>query len=66
MQGHIVFTDGKIQFQLSPCLSINFLKILFIFRDRGREGEKEGEKHQYVVISRTPYWKPGPQPRHVP
>ena len=29
-----------------------FLKILFIlFLERGREGEKEGEKHQCVVAS---------------
>ena len=28
--------------------------IHFIFRQRGREGEKEGEKHQCVVASRTP------------
>ena len=29
-----------------------FLKIyLFIFRERGREGEREGEKHQRVVTS---------------
>ena len=27
---------------------------LFIFRERGREGEKEGEKHQCVVASYTP------------
>ena len=27
---------------------------LFIFRERGKEGEKEGEKHQYVVVSHTP------------
>ena len=27
---------------------------LFIFRDRGRQGEREGEKHQCVVASRTP------------
>ena len=27
---------------------------LFIFRERGREGEREGEKHQCVVASRTP------------
>ena len=27
---------------------------LFIFRDRGREGEREGEKHQYVVASHVP------------
>ena len=34
----------------------NFLKrfYLFISRKRGREGEKEGEKHQYVVTSHTP------------
>ena len=27
---------------------------LFIFRQTGREGEREGEKHQYVVASRAP------------
>ena len=33
-----------------------FLKrfYLFIFRERGREGEREGEKHPCVVASRTP------------
>ena len=31
-----------------------FLKILFIFRQRGREGEREGEKHQCVVASLVP------------
>ena len=30
------------------------LKKLFIFRVRGREGEREGEKHQCVVASHTP------------
>ena len=35
---------------------LNILKkILFIyFRQSGREGEREGEKHQYVVTSRAP------------
>ena len=28
--------------------------ILFIFRQRGREGLREGEKHQCVVASRMP------------
>ena len=28
-----------------------FLKVLFIFRQRGREGEREEEKHQCVVAS---------------
>ena len=27
---------------------------LFIFRERGREGEREGEKHQCVVASCVP------------
>ena len=30
------------------------LKILFIFRERGREEEREGEKHQCVVASHVP------------
>ena len=30
-----------------------FLKILLIFRERGREGAREGEKHQCVVASRA-------------
>ena len=35
---------------------IIFKKIfyLFIFRERGREGEREGEKHQCVVASCAP------------
>ena len=45
--------------------------ILFIFRERGRGGEKEGEKHQCVLASHTPpqgsgLQGPGLQPRHVP
>ena len=31
-----------------------FLKILFIFRQRGRERERVGGKHQYVVASHMP------------
>ena len=31
-----------------------FFKILFIFRERGRAGEREGEKHQCVVASHMP------------
>ena len=30
-----------------------FLNILFIFRERGREGEREGEKYQCVVASQS-------------
>ena len=38
------------------CFSILFLKDFysFIFRQRGREREREGEKHQCVVASHTP------------
>ena len=50
-----------------------FLKILLItFRERGREGEGEGEKHQCTrdtlisCLSHRPSWGRGPQPRHVP
>ena len=28
---------------------------LFIFRQRGREGEREGKKYQCVVVSRAPH-----------
>ena len=37
-------------------VEFNFKKIfyLFIFRVRGREGEREGEKHQCVVASCVP------------
>ena len=31
-----------------------FVKILFTFRERGREGERERGKHQYVVASSAP------------
>ena len=37
--------------------TIFFLKILFIFRERRREGEREGEKYQCVVDSHVaPTW----------
>ena len=53
---------GKIQIPGSTiqCCSIiskiGFLKIfyLFIFKDMGREGEREGEKRQCVVASHVP------------
>ena len=47
---------------------IIFSKIiyLFILWQRGREGEREGEKHPCVVASRVPPTRePGPQPRYV-
>ena len=35
----------------SNLFSFFFPKILFIFRDGGREGERDGEKHHCVVAS---------------
>ena len=39
---------------LSRLIKSFFFKIVFIFRQRGREGEREGKKHQCVVASGTP------------
>ena len=52
-------------------LFINFIILfyLFIFRERGREGEREGEKHQCVVPLARPLLgagRSGLQPGHVP
>ena len=58
--------------QGNPC-TFFFLRFhLFTCKRRGREGEREGEKHQYVrdisigCLLHTPNWGPGPQSRHVP
>ena len=55
----------------TACLKQTFLKKDFIylfFRQRGREGEREGEKHQCVVVSHMPptgdlAYNPGMCPR---
>ena len=38
---------------ISPVWDRHFLKkdFIYLFRDRGRDGEREGEKHQCVVAS---------------
>ena len=62
---------SRIDFHFLPipfCSQISlFLRFyLFIFREKGREGEREGEKHQCVVASHAaPTGDQGPQPRHV-
>ena len=44
-----------------------FFKVLFIFREKRREGERQGEKQYYVVAPRTlPTGDLALQPRHVP
>ena len=47
-------------------LSFFFFKILFIFRERGREGERGRETSVRGGLSHPTQWGPGLQPRHVP
>ena len=50
----IIFSS-KINPQKTPIGPFYFfLRFIFIFRQRGREGEREGKKHQCVVASRAP------------
>ena len=67
--------DGNdLEQQLSTSVHKNFFKcfIYLFFRERGKEGESEGDKHPCVrealinCFSLAPHWGPGPQPRHVP
>ena len=44
---------------------LDFLN-LFTFKERGREGEREGETSMCGCLSRTHYWGCGLPPRHVP
>ena len=42
------------------------LTYLFVFREKGREGEREREERPRAVASHVPHHQgPGPQPRHV-
>ena len=43
-----------------------FKDFIYLFLEKRREGEREGEKHQCVVASRTPPTGPGRQSGHVP
>ena len=48
-------------------LFLFFFKILCVFIERGKEGGREGEKHQCVVASHVPPTEDVvPQCRHVP
>ena len=42
-----------ISIQMRTPVALSFKKF-FIFRERGREGERKGEKHQCVVASHEP------------
>ena len=62
-----IFNSDEIPFiDFSSCHCFFFLKILFIFRERGREEESEGGKHwcdREISVSCLSYmpW-PGPEP----
>ena len=43
-----------------------FLDFIYSFLERGREGEREGEKHQYVAAPECPQLGTWQQPRDVP
>ena len=61
-----IITRHKNSFKVQAVLFIYlFLKILFILREKGREGEKEGETWT-SYLSHAPYWGPGLKPRPVP
>ena len=62
---------GEISIQVL-CLFFKKRFYLFVFRERRREGEREGEKHQCAretsmcgCLAHTPHWGPDLQPRHV-
>ena len=46
-----MFFIGFNESALLKCILEVFFLIVFIFVERGREGEREGEKHQCVVAS---------------
>ena len=50
----IYFNSFSITYLSYLLFTYYFLKILFIFREKGREGEREREKHQCVVASHMP------------
>ena len=52
---HSQFGLLPLSSQISIHFSFNKNRFyLFIFRERGKEGKREGEKHQCVVVSRAP------------
>ena len=61
----IIIAWISIEKLLSPFIK-KWFYLLTYFLDRGREGERGGEKHQCMVASCAPYRGPGLQPRHVP
>ena len=50
---------------LNSCFTYIF-QLFYLFLERGREGEREGEKRWCGCLSHAPCWGPGSQPRHVP
>ena len=74
IHSHLFCTQQPTQSCVSLCTHVGFFKrfYVFIFRERGTEGERKGEKHQCAretwicCPSHTSYRGPDLQPRHVP
>ena len=49
-----ILLDTKHPTHMDLYLIFIFLMILFIFRERGREGERKGDKQQCAVASGAP------------
>ena len=55
-----------VQFSFFPSLFLSFRLYLFIFRDRGMEGERDREKHRCAREILIGCLLHDPKPRHVP
>ena len=59
--------EKKIALKYLMRINIFFKRFyLFIFRERGKEGERGKERSMCGCLSCGPHWGPGLQPRHVP
>ena len=66
----VFISEGEVPKGANELLKNIFF--LSFFRERGKEGERKGEKHGCTrdtligCLSYTPNWEPGPQARHMP
>ena len=66
---HIILRVCKVKdvfLEVCSIWNIHFFQKDFLFLERGEGKEKERETSMCGCLSSTPYWGPGPQPRHVP
>ena len=51
---YLIYYSAFLPLPVNFYFFVFYLFYLFIFRERGMEGEREGEKHQCVVASHMP------------